>query len=70
MEPMTTSWENHDRWEEDSNLHALLLIITKSRSLNILERKQVRLRAKEDISNHSQRGLSLRISTPETRESE
>ena len=63
MESMITLWENRDRWEEDSNLHALLLTIIKNKSLNILEHKQIRLRAEEDINSHSQRELSLRIST-------
>lgn len=48
---------------KDSNLHALLLTIIKNKSLNILEHKQIRLRAEEDINSHSQRELSLRIST-------
>ena len=63
MESMITLWENRDRWEEGSNLHALLLTIIKNKSLNILEHKQIRLRAEEDINSHSQRELNLRIST-------
>ena len=63
MESMITLWENRDRWEEGSNLHALLLTIIKIKSLNILEHKQIRLRAEEDINSHSQRELNLRIST-------
>lgn len=63
MESMITLWENRDHWEKDSNLHALLLTIIKNKSLNILEHKQIRLRAEEDINSHSQRELSLRIST-------
>ena len=60
---MITLWENRDHWEKDSNLHALLLTIIKNKSLNILEHKQIRLRAEEDINSHSQRELNLRIST-------
>ena len=63
MESMITLWENRDHWEKDSNLHALLLTIIKNKSLNILEHKQIRLRAEEDINSHSQRELNLRIST-------
>ena len=51
MESMIALWENRDRWEEGSNLHALL------------EHKQIRLRAEEDIDSHSRRELDLRIST-------
>ena len=65
MESMIVLWENRDRWEENSNLHALLLTIIKNKCLNLLEHKQVRLRAEEDINSHSQRELSLRISTLE-----
>lgn len=63
MESMIALWENRDRWEEDSNLHALLLTIIKNKSLNMLEHRQIRLRAEEDINTHSQRELDLRIST-------
>ncbi len=48
MESMITLWENRDRWEENSNLHALLLTIIKNKALHVLEHKQVRLRAEED----------------------
>lgn len=58
MESMIALWENRDRWEENSNLHALLLTI-----INVLEHKQVRLRAEETISSHNLRELDLRIST-------
>lgn len=63
MESMITLWENRDRWEENSNLHALLLTIVRNKALNLLEHKQIRLRAEEDINSHSQRELNLRIST-------
>ena len=53
MESMIALWENRDRWEENSNLHAL----------HVLEHKQVRLRAEETISSHNLRELDLRIST-------
>lgn len=65
MESMIALWENRDRWEQDSNLHALLLTIIKNKSLNILEHKQIRMRAEEDINSHKQRELDLRISTLE-----
>ena len=44
MESMIALWENRDRWEENSNLHALLLTIIKNKALHVLEHKQVRLR--------------------------
>lgn len=65
MESMIALWENRDHWEQDSNLHALLLTIIKNKSLNILEHKQIRMRAEEDINSHNQRELDLRISTLE-----
>lgn len=63
MESMISLWENRNRWEKDSNLHALLLTIIRNKALNLLEHKQVRLRAEEDINSHNQRELGLRIST-------
>ena len=51
MESMIALWENRDRWEENSNLHALLLTIIKNKALHVLEHKQVRLRAEETISS-------------------
>ena len=66
MESMITLWENRDKWEEDSNLHGLLLTIIKNKALNYLAHLQVRLRAEEEINSHSQRELDLRISTPDT----
>lgn len=63
MESMIALWENRDRWEENSNLHALLMTIIKNKALHILEHRQVRLRAEEDISSHNLRELDLRIST-------
>ena len=65
MESMITLWENRDKWEEDSNLHALLLTIIKNKALNYLAHIQVRLRAEEEITTHRQRELDLRISTLE-----
>ena len=63
MESKIALWENRDRWEENSNLHALLLTIIKNKALHVLEHKQVRLRAEETISSHNLRELDLRIST-------
>ena len=54
------SVENRDKWEEDSNLHGLLLTIIKNKALNYLAHLQVRLRAEEEINSHSQRELDLR----------
>lgn len=65
MESMITLWENRDKWEEESNLQALLLTIIKHKALNYLAHVQVRLRAEEEINSHSQRELDLRISTLE-----
>ena len=58
-------WENREKWEKDSNLHALLLTIIKNKSLNYLEHEQVRMKAEEAINTHKQRELDLRISTLE-----
>ena len=63
MEAMITLWENRDKWEENSNLQALLLTIIKNRALNYLAHEQVRLRAEDDINIYRQRELDLRIST-------
>ena len=63
MESMISLWEHRERWEEGSNLKALMLTIIKNKALNLLEHKQIRLRAEEDINSHSQRELNLRIST-------
>lgn len=65
MESMISLWENREKWDKDSNLHALLLTIIKNRSLNYLEHEQVRIRAEETINTHKQRELELRISTLE-----
>ena len=35
MESMIALWENRDRWEENSNLHALLLTIIKNKALHL-----------------------------------
>ena len=60
MEAMISLWENREKWEKDSNLHALLLTIIKNKSLNYLEHEQV----------HKQRELDLRIATLEACEPE
>ena len=65
MESMITLWENRDKWEQNSNLQALLLTIIKNKAFNYLAHEQVRLRAEEDINTHRQRELDLRISTLE-----
>ena len=65
MESMVTLWENREKWEVDSNMHALLLTIIKNKCLNYLAHVQVRLRAEEEINTHRQRELDLRISTLE-----
>lgn len=59
MESMIALWENRNRWEEGSNLHALLLTIIKNKSLNLLEHKKIRLQAEENINSHNQRELNL-----------
>ena len=60
MESMIALWENRDRWEENSNLHALLLTIIKNKALHeeIAERETTVV-----ISSHNLRELDLRIST-------
>lgn len=65
MESMITLWENRDKWDQDSNMNALLLTIIKNKALNYLAHAQVRLRAEEEINVHRQRELELRISTLE-----
>ncbi len=65
MESMIALWENRDKWEEKTNLKALLLTIIKNRALNHLEHRQVRMRAEEAINTHGMRELNLRISTLE-----
>ena len=70
MEAMISLWENREKWEKDSNLHALLLTIIKNKSLNYLEHEQVRMRAEEAINTHKQRELDLRIATLEACEPE
>lgn len=69
-EAMISLWENREKWEKDSNLHALLLTIIKNKSLNYLEHEQVRMRAEEAINTHKQRELDLRIATLEACEPE
>ncbi|WP_321334408.1 RNA polymerase sigma-70 factor [uncultured Bacteroides sp.] len=63
MEAMMALWDNYKLWEEDANPRKLLLTIIKNKALNYLAHQQVRMRAEENISSHSQRELSLRIST-------
>ena len=70
MEAMSSLRENREKWEKDSNLHALLLTIIKNKSLNYLEHEQVRMRAEEAINTHKQRELDLRIATLEACEPE
>lgn len=65
MESMTALWENREKWQENLNLHALLLTIIKNKALNYLAHEQVRLRAEENMNTHGQRELELRISTLE-----
>lgn len=65
MESMIALLENKERWAKDSNWHGLLLTIIKNKALNFLAREQTRLRAEEEINNHKQRELNLRISTLE-----
>lgn len=68
MESMITLWEHRDRWDENTNIHGLLLTIIKNKSLNYLSHLQVRYRAEENINEHTQRELNLRISTLEASE--
>ncbi|NDV57687.1 RNA polymerase sigma-70 factor [Bacteroides sp. 519] len=68
MESMISLWENRDRWDDSVNLHGLLLTIIKNKALNYLAHLQVRYRAEENINEHAQRELNLRISTLEASE--
>lgn len=63
MEAMASLWENREKWEKDSNLHALLLTIIKNKSLNYLEHEQVRMKAEEAINTHSNVN-SISVSPP------
>ena len=65
MDSMIALWENREKWEEGSNMHALLLTIIKNKSLNYLAHEQVRIRAEETMNEHRARELDLRISTLE-----
>ena len=47
MEAMVSLWENREKWEKDSNLHALLLTIIKNKSLNLLEHKKYACKQKK-----------------------
>ena len=40
MESMIALWENREKWENDSNLQALLLTIIKNKALNHLAHEQ------------------------------
>ncbi len=55
MESMITLWENREKWEESSNLQALLLTIIRNKALNHLAHEQVRLRAEEEINTQATR---------------
>lgn len=66
MESMLALWENRDRWNEDTNLHGLLLTIIRNKALNYLAHLQVRYKTEEDISGHTVKELDLRISTLES----
>lgn len=70
MESIITLWENRDRWQDNSNLNALLLTIIKNKALNLLTHQQVRLRAEEELNSFKKRELNLRISTLEACEPE
>ena len=63
MESMAALWEKRQKWEEHSNLKALLLTIIRNKALNILEHRQVRSRVECDITDHKQKELDLRIAT-------
>lgn len=63
MESMIALWENREKWDDKSNLKAILLTIIKNKSLNILAHQQTRLRVEDDLISHRQRELDLRIST-------
>lgn len=65
MEAVASLWENREKFEENSNIPALLLTIIKNKALNYLAHEQVRIRAEEEVNLHSQRELNLRISTLE-----
>lgn len=63
MESMAALWENRHKWENDSNISALLLTIIKNKALNYLAHEQVRMRAEDEINLHLQRELNLRVSS-------
>jgi RNA polymerase sigma-70 factor, ECF subfamily len=65
MDAVTSLLENHDRWEANSNLPALLLAILKNKSITYLTHEKTKLQANENISTHHQQELNLRISTLE-----
>ena len=68
MESMITPWENRDKWEEDSNLHGLLLTIIKNKALNYLAHLQVRLLRRgygHDRLQHDARRVRHRRRVPE-----
>ena len=52
MESMITLWENRDKWEEDSNLHASAADYHQKQSAQLSgTSEQVRLRAEEAINS-------------------
>lgn len=65
MESVASLWENRNKFEDNSNIPALLLTIIKNKALNYLTHEQVRMRVEEEINTHKQRELDLRISTLE-----
>ena len=65
MESMIALWENREKWEDGSNPRAILLTIIRNKALNHLAHQQVRMRVEDDLTDHSQRELNLRISTLE-----
>lgn len=63
MESLASLWENRDKWQEGSNIKALLLTIIKNKALNHLAHLQVRMRVEADINDFKQQELDLRISS-------
>ncbi len=63
MKSVEALWNIRDKWDENSNLKALLLTIVKNKALNYLDHIKVRMRYHQKVQNHSQRELDLRIST-------
>lgn len=63
MDATIALWENRDHWEKESRLPALLLTILKRRCLNYLAHEQKKHEIGQDITDHYQRELNLRIAT-------